>query len=431
MAERQGGYPGEVQTIQSGRAVHRRERRHRVHAVAVGAVAVIATATLGGLAFGPSSLTTSTIAGRATAVAAGLSPSTQAAPTVAEPGQSASSSGSEKANPARTSTSVPSEATGTIRRATSAEEVGIVDITTVLDYGEGAAAGTGVVLTSAGEILTNNHVIEGATRIRVTVPATGSSYTASVVGTDPTDDVAVLRLSGASGLATAHLATGIQAGQVAVGDAVTAVGNAGGTGGTPTAASGTVVALGRDITASDETGAVPERLTGLIEVNAAVQAGDSGGPLYAQGVVVGIDTAASASAQRGFDTSAATTRSEGFAIPITTATTIADQIVAGQNSSRVHQGEPAFLGVQMPAGRTRAGDGATISGVVAGSPAAAAGLEAGDTITAINGTAINNTPALSGALANHQPHDRITVGWTDPAGTPHTATVTLATGPAD
>ncbi len=429
MAEQHDGYPGAVQMSRSGCAAHRGER-HRGHAVAVGAVAVIATATLGGLAFGPSSLTTSTIAGRATAATAGLSPSTQAAPTAPGSGQSGSS-GAEAAKPARTGKAIPSEATGTTRRATSAEEVGVVDITTVLNYGEGAAAGTGVVLTSAGEILTNNHVIEGATRIRVTVPATGSSYTASVVGTDPTDDVAVLRLSGAHGLATAHLATDTQAGQVAVGDAVTAVGNAGGTGGTPTAATGTVVALGRDITASDEAGADPERLTGLIEVNAAVQAGDSGGPLYSQGVVIGIDTAASASAQRGFDTTTATSRSEGFAIPITTATTIADQIVAGEDSSRVHQGEPAFLGVQMPAARNRAGDGATISGVVAGSPAATAGLQAGDTITAIDGTAVDNTPALSGALAGHQPHDRITVSWSDTAGTPHTATVTLATGPAD
>jgi S1-C subfamily serine protease len=384
---------------------------------------------LGGVAFGPSSLTTLTITGRATAAEAGLSPSTQAAPAATGSGQSASSSGAETAKPARTGTSIPSDATGTTRRATSAEEVGVVDITTLLDYGQGAAAGTGVVLTSAGEILTNNHVIEGATRIRVSVPATGRSYTASVVGTDPTDDVAVLRLSGASGLATAHLATDAQAGQVAVGDAVTAVGNAGGTGGTPTAATGTVVALGRDITASDETGADPERLTGLIEVNAAVEPGDSGGPLYSRSVVIGIDTAASG--QRGFDTTTATSRSAGFAIPITTATTIADQIVAGEDSSRVHQGEPAFLGVQMPATRNRAGDGATISGVVAGSPAAAAGLQAGDTITAIDGTAIDNSPALSGALANHQPHDRITVSWSDIAGTSHTATVTLATGPAD
>jgi S1-C subfamily serine protease len=251
------------------------------------------------------------------------------------------------------------------------------------------------------------------------------------VGTDPTDDIAVLRLSSASGLATVHLATDTQASRVAVNDKVTAVGNAGGTGGTPTAASGTVVALGRDITASDETGADPERLTGLIEVNAAVQAGDSGGPLYSGGVVIGIDTAASASGRGGFDTTAATSRSAGFAIPITTATTIADRIVAGEDNSTIHQGAPAFLGVQMPAGRNSAGDGATISGVVEGSPAATAGLRAGDTITAVNGTGIDNTSELSTALADLKPRERATVSWTDTAGTSHTATVTLATGPAD
>ena len=86
----------------------------------------------------------------------------------------------------------------------------------VLDYGQGAAAGTGLVLTPAGEILTNNHIIKDATRIRVTVVSTGSTYTASVVGTDPTDDVAVLRLSGAANLATARLASDAQASQVAV-----------------------------------------------------------------------------------------------------------------------------------------------------------------------------------------------------------------------
>ena len=206
------------------------------------------------------------------------------------------------------------------------------------------------MLSSSGEILTNNHVIDGATKIKVTVVSTGASYAASVVGTDPTDDVAVLRLSGASGLATARLASAAQAAGVAVGDAVTAVGNAGGTGGTPTAASGAVVALGRDITASDENGTDPERLTGLIEVNAAVQAGDSGGPLYSGGAVIGIDTAASTSGRGRVATTAARSGSTGFAIPITTATAVADRIVAGEQSNAIHQGSPAFLGVQLPAG---------------------------------------------------------------------------------
>ena len=375
----------------------------------LGVVAVGAAVAVGGATLGQSGLITTTIAG--TATAAQQSP----APSVAAAGAGTA----QQVAPAGT--------TRTTRSATSAEEVGVVDITTVLDYGRAAAAGTGVVLTSSGEVLTNNHVIDGATKIKVTVVSTGASYAGSVVGTDPTDDIAVLRLSGASGLATARLASAAQAAGVAVGDAVTAVGNAGGTGGTPTAATGSVVALGRDITASDESGTDPEQLTGLIEVNASVQAGDSGGPLYAGDAVIGIDTAASTSGRGRVATTAARTGSAGFAIPITTATAVAERIVRGEQSDTVHQGSPAFLGVQLPGGA----DGATIAGVVAGSPAAIAGLRAGDTITAVDGTAVDQPNALSDALARHRPHDRVTVGWTDSGGTSHTATVTLTTGPAD
>jgi S1-C subfamily serine protease len=401
MAEwRQG--PGQM------RAAHRRTRR-RPGALALGVVAVGAT-----VALGPSGLFTQTIAGTPTAAEHSL-----------PPGVAALGSGSAHTHgTARTPGAVRP---GTTRAATSAEQVGVVDITTVLDYGAAEAAGTGVVLTSSGDILTNNHVVDGATKIKVTVVSTGASYSASVVGTDPTDDIAVLHLPGASGLATARLAPAAQAADVAVGEAVTAVGNAGGTGGTPTAAPGSVVALDRDITASDETGTDPEQLTGLIEVSAAVQPGDSGGPLYANGAVIGIDTAASTSGRGRIATTAARTGSAGFAIPITTATAIADRIVAGEQSATIHQGNPAFLGVQLP----HAADGATISGVVAGSPAAAAGLRPGDTITAVDATAVDRGDALSQALARHRPRDQVTVTWTDTAGTSHTAPVTLTTGPAD
>ena len=182
-----------------------------------------------------------------------------------------------------------------------------------------------------------------------------------------------------------------------MGDAVTAVGNAGGKGGTPTAASGHVVALARDITASDENGTDAERLTGLIQVDAAVQAGDSGGPLYADGAV-GIDTAASTSGRGRVATTAAQTSSAGFAIPIATATAIAERIVDGEQSNTIHQGVPGFLGVQLPEGAAST----TVSGVVHGSPAAAAGLRAGDTITAVGGAAIDRPDALSDALAGHR-----------------------------
>ena len=305
--------------------------------------------------------------------------------------------------------------TGTIREATAAESVGVVDVTTVIDYGQAEAAGTGVVLTSNGEILTNNHVVGGATKITVTVVSTGRSYPATVVGTDAGDDVAVLQLSGASGLDTAKLSSD----QVSVGDEVTAVGNAGGTGGTPTAAEGTVTALGQSITAAGEGGSDPEQLTGMIQVDADIQAGDSGGPLYASdGKVVGIDTAAS---------SGQTAATAGFAIPIEKAVSIADRIQSGEDSATIQQGTPAFLGVQLA---QDAAGAATISGVVDGSPAAEAGLQAGDTITAVGGTTVDSADALSATLAERNPGDQVRVTWVDSTGTSHTATITLVAGPA-
>jgi S1-C subfamily serine protease len=305
--------------------------------------------------------------------------------------------------------------TGTSREATDAESVGVVDITTVIDYGQAQAAGTGIVLTANGEILTNNHVVNGATKITVTVVSTGQSYTAKVVGTDATDDVAVLQLSGASGLNTAKLSSD----DVSVGDAVTAVGNAGGTGGTPSAATGTVTAVDQSITASDEGGSDPEQLTGMIQVNADIEAGDSGGPLYdSNGEVVGIDTAAS---------SGQSASTVGFAIPIDKATSIADRIESGEDSATIQQGTPAFLGVQLAQDTSGA---ATISGVVDGSPAADAGLQAGDTVTAVGGTTVDSAEALSAALAKQDAGDQVRVTWVDSTGTSHTATITLVAGPA-
>jgi S1-C subfamily serine protease len=316
-----------------------------------------------------------------------------------------------------------SSGTQTTGPATTAQQVGVVNITTTLNYGEGRAAGTGIVLTSDGEILTNNHVIENSTAITVTVVSTGKSYTATVVGTDPSDDVSVLQLKDASGLATAKLG---DSDKVAVGDAVTAVGNAGGTGGTPSAARGTVTALNQSLTASDANGGNAERLTGMIQVDAAIEAGDSGGPLYdnATGTVIGIDTAASsASARPG------TGSTTGFAIPIDKALSIADQIESGKASSTVHIGYPAFLGVQLSP--TSQSNGAGIAGVVSGSAAAKAGLKAGDTITAVDGTTITSASGLSSVMTHHKPGDQLQLRYTDSGGQSHSITVTLGSGPAD
>ena len=312
----------------------------------------------------------------------------------------------------------------TTRSATSAESVGVVDINTTVDYGRGKAAGTGIVLSGNGEVLTNNHVVQDSTAISVTVVSTGKTYTAKVVGTDPTDDVAVIQLQNASGLSTAKLG---DSSAVKVGTAVTAVGNAGGTGGTPSAATGSVTALDQAITATDDNGGNAERLTGLIQVDANIQAGDSGGPLYdsKSGSVVGMDTAASSSGSRFQSTDSAT----GFAIPIAKATSIASQIENGTDNATIHQGYPAFLGVQLA--RDATAQGAAISGVVSGSAAEQAGLAEGDLITTVDGSAVSDASGLSDLLAKHNPGDQVRIGYADTNGQSHTVTVTLGQGPAD
>jgi S1-C subfamily serine protease len=301
--------------------------------------------------------------------------------------------------------------TATGATATSAQQVGVVDIDSILGYQNAEAAGTGMVLTSNGDVLTNNHVVDGATSITVTVVSSGDTYTATVVGTDPSADVAVLHLVHASGLATADLSTS----SATVGEAVTAVGNAEGTG-TLSAAGGTVIALDRSITAADSTGSGAEQLSGLIETDAGVQPGDSGGPLYdSTGAIVGMDTAASSGGPV-----------QAYAIPISTAERAATQIEQGVTSATIQQGYPAFLGVSVSDGQ----GGVTVLGVVPDGPAASAGLAARDVITAVGGQAVTSAADLSAALAGHSPGQRVTVTWADAIGGVHSATVTLGTGPA-
>ena len=328
---------------------------------------------------------------------------------------------------------------------------GLVDVVSTLGYQNGEAAGTGMVLTSTGEVLTNNHVIDGATSIKARDVGNGRTYTAKVVGYDKTRDVAVLQLVNASGLTTVSLSSsGVQSGQKVV-----ALGNALGKGGTPSVATGKVTATGRTITASDESAANAERLHGLIQTNAGIQPGDSGGPLVnTAGDVVGMNTAASSNiSTTAFGTQSQKPATQAFAIPISHATTIADQIEAGKASSTVHIGATPFLGVQVSsssAGST-GGDGGyggyfgngyggsgsstvsgtSVAGVVSGSAAAQAGLTQGDVITSVAGHTITTPTGVSSALAQHHPGDKISIGWTDQTGQSHTATVQLGAGPAD
>ena len=335
---------------------------------------------------------------------------------------------------------------------------GLVDINTVLGYAGEQAAGTGIVLTANGEILTNNHVVEGATSITVTDLGNGKTYTATVVGYDRTKDVAVLQLQGASGLQTATLG---DSSKVATGQAIAGIGNAGGVGGTPSVATGTVTALNQSITASDDSGATSEQLSGLIQTNADIQPGDSGGALVnSAGQVIGMDTAASTSNQggQGFQSAyypggqgqnngqgsgqqGAQGTNQGYAIPINEAISLAHQIIGNQSSSTVHIGQSAFLGISVSdPGQTQQGQfapqsgqgtqsGALVEGDLANGPAQQAGLVAGDVITSVNGSAVSSASSLTNLMDTFHPGQQLSVGYTDASGQQHTVTVTPVAGP--
>jgi S1-C subfamily serine protease len=317
-------------------------------------------------------------------------------------------------------TSTDQSGTSTATAATAAQKKGVVTIVSKLGYdGTSEAAGTGIILTSDGEILTNNHVVEDSTSITVTVESTGESYTAQVVGTDATDDVAVLQLVDDNGdEVTGLTAAALDDDQLAVGDSITDVGNAGGTGDL-VVATGTVSALDQSIQVADESTGAEKTLDGLVELDADIVSGDSGGPvLDAEGEVAGIATAASSG-------SAQVT---GYAIPIATAMAIVDRIVAGDASGTITIGLPAFLGVELSS--QQSGSGAAVAGAIDGLPAAQAGITAGSVITAVDGTAITDTTSLSSAIASHAVGDQVTISWTDAAGAAHQATVALVAGPA-
>jgi S1-C subfamily serine protease len=311
---------------------------------------------------------------------------------------------------------------------------GLVDVVATDGLEQATSAGTGIVLTSNGEILTNNHVIEGATSLKVTDIGNGRTYTAKVVGYDSTHDVAVIQLENASGLTVASLG---DSSSVQTGSTVVALGNAGGKGGTPSVASGTVTGLNQSITASDELSGVSEQLTGLIETNADIQAGDSGGSLVnSYGQVIGMDTAASSG--YSFQSQNGQSAEQAYAIPIDSALSIAKQIEAGTTSATVHIGATAFLGVGFSAQSSQGGfggtggssTGAVIAEAVSGSPAAKAGLVAGDEITSVGGTSVSAAEDVAHALVKYHPGDTIAITYINSSGESQTANVTLATGPA-
>jgi S1-C subfamily serine protease len=318
----------------------------------------------------------------------------------------------------------------TAAQIASQTDPGLVDVISTLGYQHGTAEGTGMVLTSGGEVLTNNHVVAGATSIQVRDVGNGKTYSAKVVGYSDSDDVAVLQLSGASGLSTVKLGN---SGSVRVGQQVVAIGNAEGKDGTPSVVTGTVTQLGATITASEDGSGNSEQLTDMIQSNAGIEPGDSGGPLLnASGQVIGMDTAASTSNLPVGTTAAETT--EAFSIPINKALSIADQIEAGDSSTTVHIGATAFLGVEVPGTASggyngEGGVGVTIEGTVSGTAAAEAGLTVGDTITSIDGHGVTSSSDLEATMQLYHPGDKVTVGWQDQYGQARSTTVTLTQGP--
>ncbi|HYU62379.1 MAG TPA: trypsin-like peptidase domain-containing protein [Verrucomicrobiae bacterium] len=287
----------------------------------------------------------------------------------------------------------------------------IVDINTTV--GSSQAAGTGMIISSTGEILTNNHVVSGSSSITVTVQGRSRTYPAHVVGVNISQDVAVIQIdANVSGLPRVTFAN---SSSVKVGDSVVAIGNALGRGGAPHAEPGQVTALDQTITAS-EGGSNSETLSGMIESDALIYEGDSGGALVnTAGQVVGMITAGQA---QGFRSSASDV---GYAIAANTAVSQANRIRADEKGSDLTYGQWGFLGVVI----RDTGSGAMVTSVQSNSPAARAGIAPGSIITKVGGTTVTSSDSLGNAIRSHQPGERVSVTWSDSNGS-HTATVTLA-----
>jgi S1-C subfamily serine protease len=296
-------------------------------------------------------------------------------------------------------------------RATS-PNLGIVDIYTTLGYEDGAAAaGTGMLVSRTGEVITNNHVIRGATKFKVVDVTTHRSYNATVAGYSVSHDIAVLQLANASQLQTIKLGGNLA---LHVGQQVVARGNAQGRGGAPKAAPGQVIALHRRIVAKDLTGE-SETLQNVIATNTAVEPGDSGGPLEdAHDRAIGMVTAGSTVGAH-----------RGFAIPIRQVLLYARSIMKGKSSAAIHVGPTAFLGVVLK----DVSGGIRIQQILPNLPADTAGLAVGDVITSIDGRTISSMADMRKALLTLAVGTAVSIGWNDATGTAQTGTITPASGP--
>lgn len=298
-------------------------------------------------------------------------------------------------------------------RASEEQSSGVVLIETVLGENDGAGAGTGMVLDEDGLVLTNYHVVEDSSSVKVTVASTGDTYDAEVLGYDASADVALLDID-ADDLTPVE----IDDDGVDVGDDLTAVGNGGGQG-YLSAVEGDVVAEDQSITASDMYGADGEELTGLIQTDAPAVSGYSGGPMVdEEGEVVGITTAAGSTGS----TRPAAQSSQSYAVPIDDALAIADRIEDGDETGSVTVGPAAYLGVAVD-------ENLSVTEVQPSSAAAAAGLAAGDTLLEIDGESTASVDDLQVAIAEHEPDDSVSITWRDASGEWHQAEATLGQSP--
>lgn len=279
-------------------------------------------------------------------------------------------------------------------------------------------AGTGIVLTEDGLVLTNNHVVAGAREVWANDPVTGARYEAEVLGYDRTRDIAVLALGGASGLTPA--ARG-EVTALPLESPVVALGNAGGTG-ELTTTPGVLIGLDRKIRAESDSGMV-EELTGVIETAAPIRPGDSGGPLLDDaGRVIGVNTAASLSVDP------AEGGGRGFAVPIDQAVRVAEQIRRGHSADTVHVGPVARLGVRVIE-RVDIPAGAEIVEVVPGSPADRLRLSPGDVITELGDRRVTSGDGLALQIDLHAPGDEVLVHWYDQLGNAYSAAAVLDEAP--
>jgi S1-C subfamily serine protease len=307
----------------------------------------------------------------------------------------------------------------------------IVNITTTTTQGK--AAGTGMVISASGEVLTNNHVIADSTDITVDIGGTGDTHPAHVVGYNVADDVALLQIEGVSNLQTIKVGN---PSKVNIGDRVVAIGNALGRGGTPAVVQGRITALEQDVTAGDPVGGTTETLHNVIQIDAPIQPGDSGGALVnANGEVIGMNTAAAGGRFRQQNGN-----NVGFAIRVDNAVTVIHQIQSGVGSDKVHIGpKRALLGVRvsdidnqsltLPGNVAPVDSGALVIGVEGTSAAGSAGIKTGDVVVSVDGTSITDQNGLHLALTKYQPGDQVRVGWVDTSGAQHAASVKLGEGP--